>query len=640
MTRKETLERLSSNMQAEHDGTIAKTEEASLYSKEKNNNIFQKLNWAAQFAMFMAPIAAMLISINSDAVQVQIDTSKKQLYYNTERFQKPNILDATQTEEDFHALAKNYYKNGEYALAKECIETAIKLDPENPYYYLTKIYICSARGKKSEGKEAFKKALVLARKKHLGREFTSELRNTLIYLGEFKLLNEEWDFVNKIWFRPWAERQKKEKSDIYQYLKKLTGKKELRDVHIKELRNIVKADLNKDARNFWKKKRQTKQDIIADWLFDFIETNAKFKVDHFRLSDLFEVKDEIRRRNCLSGSELLLSLGKEFGLDIGYIEIIIDCYGMPVKHYANYLKTKHPITGEWKIRILDNAYYSNYIVHQKINTRLKGLYDDPVIMDYGEFEAKAEDIIGLNANSIYCDNLIWEASRFYQRIYQESDESEKLKFSNLALDIYKQAIRYDRGEYLAYLYISDIYYELGQYELAVSYGIKATTANPYYPVSYRRLAWAYYKSRNYFSAILYFKKVIGFKSSKELHACVYNGWGWCNYEQRDYDDAIDKFNEALKLDSKLGNAYHGLGWVYLKKEERELDKAIQNFEMALKLDPDQPLARKGLQQAKSILEKQKKRPKKKGLNKSSINSNYKLGDIFNRKNRILLERNI
>lgn len=59
--------------------------------------------------------------------------------------------------------------------------------------------------------------------------------------------------------------------------------------------------------------------------------------------------------------------------------------------------------------------------------------------------------------------------------------------------------------------------------------------------------------------------------------------GWINLKYlAKYDIAINKFNEAIQLESKFGRAYVGLGEYYLIVQEYE--KALVNFEKAIELE--------------------------------------------------------
>ncbi len=51
--------------------------------------------------------------------------------------------------------------------------------------------------------------------------------------------------------------------------------------------------------------------------------------------------------------------------------------------------------------------------------------------------------------------------------------------------------------------------------------------------------------------------------------------GWALFEQGKYDEAIEKFGEALELDDTYADAYNGLGWSYAKLDQ--LSDALSAF---------------------------------------------------------------
>ena len=69
--------------------------------------------------------------------------------------------------------------------------------------------------------------------------------------------------------------------------------------------------------------------------------------------------------------------------------------------------------------------------------------------------------------------------------------------------------------------------------------------------------------------------------------------GWQLWKQRKLADAEAKFEEAVKLDAKLDNAWNGLGWS--RFESRSSPKtAIEAFKECVKLTPEHGAALNGL----------------------------------------------
>ena len=55
------------------------------------------------------------------------------------------------------------------------------------------------------------------------------------------------------------------------------------------------------------------------------------------------------------------------------------------------------------------------------------------------------------------------------------------------------------------------------------------------------------------------------------------------YEQKRYEEAIAQFNEAIRLDPQLTNAYYKRGNAY--DDLGQYERAIQDYDEAIRLDP-------------------------------------------------------
>ncbi len=56
------------------------------------------------------------------------------------------------------------------------------------------------------------------------------------------------------------------------------------------------------------------------------------------------------------------------------------------------------------------------------------------------------------------------------------------------------------------------------------------------------------------------------------------------YERGDYDKALKFYNDVIKLEPNLAEAYYGIGLTYYQK--RDIEKAIENFRKARELKPE------------------------------------------------------
>ncbi len=70
--------------------------------------------------------------------------------------------------------------------------------------------------------------------------------------------------------------------------------------------------------------------------------------------------------------------------------------------------------------------------------------------------------------------------------------------------------------------------------------------------------------------------------------------GWLVWQRQQFDEAVPRFEEAVKLNPKNTNAWNGLGWSLFNSGDP--DKAIDSFRKVLELEPTHPAALNGLGQ--------------------------------------------
>src|SRR6516162_6102103 len=69
---------------------------------------------------------------------------------------------------------------------------------------------------------------------------------------------------------------------------------------------------------------------------------------------------------------------------------------------------------------------------------------------------------------------------------------------------------------------------------------------------------------------------------------VFNARGNARLDNRDFDRAIDDYNEAIRLDPKFAVGFNNRGLGYQRKNQYDL--AIQNYDEAIRLNPQYALA--------------------------------------------------
>ncbi|MCH7519234.1 MAG: tetratricopeptide repeat protein [Candidatus Dadabacteria bacterium] len=94
---------------------------------------------------------------------------------------------------------------------------------------------------------------------------------------------------------------------------------------------------------------------------------------------------------------------------------------------------------------------------------------------------------------------------------------------------------------------------------------------------------SYYKSVNKRDSALEIVKEIVKDKKNPNREWAYNLWGLMLEDQKNYDEAINKYNLALKEDPKFAIAHYNLGIIY--DDERDYSKAKESYKKAIELDP-------------------------------------------------------
>jgi len=171
-------------------------------------------------------------------------------------------------------------------------------------------------------------------------------------------------------------------------------------------------------------------------------------------------------------------------------------------------------------------------------------------------------------------------------VFLKKEENEK------ALPLLKESISLDDTLFQSHYEIGKIYYLQEKYQEAISCLEEVILLNKEYAPAYRLMAAVYEKMGKKDESEKYTRlaQEIGGASGidKYNEAVKYLNDG-------NIDLAIPLFEEAIKLDPKLADAYYQLGMAYVNKGENE--KAISNLEKYLELEPEG----KNANTAKSIL---------------------------------------
>jgi tetratricopeptide (TPR) repeat protein len=207
-------------------------------------------------------------------------------------------------------------------------------------------------------------------------------------------------------------------------LRPITKKYQDRKLNLKDLGNWVREELTQTQDTV---KREKIELATLDWLYEFIRGNVK----RGRVFELDQVVNQ-RIADCLGYVKMFQLLGKEFGLDIGIVEVVIDNAGRYVPHPISILR----LAGK-RYQFIDPWYGSKDISHQRIGAQVreKGKW---LIKDVNRDELeKLTDVKGLPTGCVDAITYYIIGNRHLEQGIHYSDEKELRK----AIDTYDKAIK-------------------------------------------------------------------------------------------------------------------------------------------------------------------------------------------------------
>ncbi len=164
---------------------------------------------------------------------------------------------------------------------------------------------------------------------------------------------------------------------------------------------------------------------VARWLYRLVRANVK-RGRSFELEEALAT----RKADCLGYARLLSSLGTEFGLHMGVVEVIVDLAGRYVPHHANLLNLS-----DGRRRFPDLWYGSENISHRRIGALADGEVRD---LNWEELP-EVKRLEGLPQRCLEAIILYIKGNRYLER-----SELDK------AIELYSQAIEFYPGNSRAY----------------------------------------------------------------------------------------------------------------------------------------------------------------------------------------------
>ncbi len=170
--------------------------------------------------------------------------------------------------------------------------------------------------------------------------------------------------------------------------------------------------------------------------------------------------------------------------------------------------------------------------------------------------------------------VLWDNTGGIYRLMGQSEQ---------AIEAYRRSTALDPNYASPWYSLGNIYAALEQDDEAINAYRQAIAINPADPWPYHNLALVYEKMENYDQAIALYRQAI------ERHATDYNravSWDSLGNVYSDagrYEEAVQAFQEAIRLNPKYALPWNSLGDVYNALGNRQ--QAIAAYQQAIALDP-------------------------------------------------------
>jgi type IV pilus assembly protein PilF len=169
-----------------------------------------------------------------------------------------------------------------------------------------------------------------------------------------------------------------------------------------------------------------------------------------------------------------------------------------------------------------------------------------------------------------------------------------------AVEEFKKAISLDENYSEAHNYLGTLYMDEGRWDKAIAEFDKAL-ANPIYDTPAMAIynsAWAYYSKKDYKTALDKYQEALRVDPMTRLRPQIEKNVGLIYFDQDDIAEAIRHFKKSIELDSSIFDAHFLLGQSYLKIKDNK--NARKEFQIVIQLAPDSAFARRARNYLQSL----------------------------------------
>jgi Tfp pilus assembly protein PilF len=161
-----------------------------------------------------------------------------------------------------------------------------------------------------------------------------------------------------------------------------------------------------------------------------------------------------------------------------------------------------------------------------------------------------------------------------------------------AMEELQKAISLDKNYSEAHNYLGTLYSDRGLWDKAIEEFEKALS-NPLYntpEMVLYNMAWAYYKKKDYKTALNKYQDTVRVDNFKRLRPQVEKNMGLIYFDQHDFPTAISHFRKAVELNPNFVDSHFLLGESYLKINDKT--NARKAFQAVVNLAPQSSLGQK------------------------------------------------